>query len=125
MVAAVPASSPVSYGAVGTITYKLTLATGPIIPISALQTRADQNFVFSVMNGKAAEQPVVIMAEGGTNAVVKGVTAGMQVILSPPPGLLAGSSVQVVTMPAASGQPAAPAAPQGAAPAAPAQGGRR
>jgi multidrug resistance efflux pump len=145
MVAAVPASAPVSYGAVGTITYRLTLATGPIIPIGALQTRADQNFVFTVANGKAAEQPVTILAEGGTSAVVKGIAAGTQVIVSPPPGLLAGSSVQVVSLPAPSGQPAAapaapqaegpqkpgpkgagaPSAPQGPAQNAPPQGGRQ
>jgi multidrug resistance efflux pump len=113
MVAAVPVGAPVSYGAVGTITYRLTLATGPIIPIGALQTRADQNFVFTVVNGKAAEQQVTILAEGGTNAVVKGIAAGTQVIVSPPPGLLAGSSVQVVALPAPAGQPSStPAAPQ-------------
>jgi multidrug resistance efflux pump len=114
MVAAVPVSAPVSYGAVGTITYRLTLATGPIIPIGALQTRADQNFVFMVVNAKATEQPVTVLAEGGTSAVVKGLDPGTQVIVSPPPGLLAGSAVQVVAMPS-SGQPGeAPAGQQGA-----------
>ncbi len=76
MVAAIPSSVPVSYGAVGTITYKLTLATGPQIPIAALQTRADLNFVYVIVGGKAAEQPITILAEGGTAAVAKGVDAG-------------------------------------------------
>ncbi len=114
MVAALPSSVPASYGAVGTITYRLTLATGPQIPIAALQTRADLNFVYSIVNGKAVEQPITILAEGGTSAVVKGVDAGMQVILNPPPGLLAGSSVQAVALPSAQGQgTAAAAGPQG------------
>jgi HlyD family secretion protein len=114
MVAAIPSSVPVSYGAVGTITYKLTLATGPQIPIAALQTRADLNFVYVIVGGKAAEQPITILAEGGIAAVAKGVDAGMQVILNPPPGLLAGSSVQVVALPSAQSQgAAAPAGPQG------------
>lgn len=116
MVAALPPSVPASYGAVGTITYRLTLARGPQIPIEALQTRADLTFVYSIVNGKAVEQPITILAEGGTTAVVKGVDAGMQVILNPPPGLLAGSSVQAVALPSAQGQAAAaPAGPQGTA----------
>jgi multidrug efflux pump subunit AcrA (membrane-fusion protein) len=104
MVASIPASAPVSFGAVGTITYKLTLASGPQIPIAALQTRADLNFVYLIVNGKAVEQPITLVAEGGTTAVVKGVDAGMQVIINPPPGLLAGSSVQAISLPSAQGQ---------------------
>jgi multidrug resistance efflux pump len=114
MVAAVPPSVPVSYGAVGTVTYRLTLATGPQIPVAALQTRADLTFVYLIVNGKAVEQPITVLAQGGTTAVVKGVDAGTQVILNPPPGLLAGSSVQAVALPSVQGQAAAPAGAQGA-----------
>jgi HlyD family secretion protein len=111
MVASLPPSVPAPYGAVGTITYRLTLATGPQIPVAALQTRADTTFVYAIVDGKAVEQPITILAEGGTTAVAKGVDAGMQVILNPPPGLLAGSSVQSVVLPAAQGPaPGAPAA---------------
>ena len=112
MVASVPASVPVSYGTVGTVTYKLTIATGPQIPISALQSRANINFVDTVVNNKAVEVPIVIIAEAGTTAVVQGLNDGDQVIINPPPGLLAGSNVQVVTLPTA-GQGAG--APQGGA----------
>ncbi len=63
-------------------------ATGPQIPLSALQSRADYNFVFAIVNGKAAEVRVIIVAEAGTTAVVRGLNAGDQVILNPPPGLL-------------------------------------
>ncbi len=96
MVASVPGSAPAPYGSVGTITYALTLGTGPLLPISALQTRADRNFVDTIVDGKAMERPIVILAESGSTAVVRGVEAGDQVIVSPPPGLLAGSSVQPV-----------------------------
>jgi HlyD family secretion protein len=100
MVASVPPSVGASYGTVGTVTYRLSLGTGPLLPIAALQTRADQNFVYTIVNGKAAEQPVIILAEGGSTALVSGVEAGMQVIISPPPGLLAGSAVQAIALPA-------------------------
>jgi hypothetical protein len=102
------------------------------------------NFVYVIVNGKAVEQPITILAEGGIAAVAKGVDAGMQVILNPPPGLLAGSSVQVVALPSAQGQgsPASPgqqdagqsnkgsgngpgSAPGGAPPGRPAQGGKQ
>jgi HlyD family secretion protein len=79
-----------------------------MIPVAALQTRADATFVYSIVNGKAVEQPITILAQGGTTAVVKGVDAGMQVILNPPPGLLVGSSVQAVAVPSSQGQVAAP-----------------
>jgi multidrug resistance efflux pump len=120
LVAELPKQVPVSYGAVGTITYKLNIATGILIPIAALVTRADQNLVYSIVNGKAVEQPITIVAESGTTAVVKGLEAGMQIIVSPPPGLLAGSTVQAVTV-SAQGQ-----APGGApAPGAPGSGGQK
>ena len=55
MVASVPTTVPVSYGTVGTIIYKLTIGNGPQIPLSALQSRANINFVDSIQNGKAVE----------------------------------------------------------------------
>jgi HlyD family secretion protein len=96
MVASAPANLPVSYGTVGTITYRLTIGSGPQIPLAALQSRANLNFVFTIADGKAAETPATIIAEAGATAVVSGVQPGVQVIISPPPGLLPGSAVQVV-----------------------------
>jgi HlyD family secretion protein len=104
MAASVPDSAPVSYGTVGTITYRLTVGTGPQIPLAALQSRANTTFVYTVVDGKAVETPVTILAEAGIAAVVKGVEAGMQVIINPPPGLLSGSTVQVVVPAASPGQ---------------------
>ena len=58
--------------------------------------------------------PIVIIAEAGTTAVAQGLKEGDQVIINPPPGLLAGATVQVVALPAAQGQ-GTPAAQQPAA----------
>jgi multidrug resistance efflux pump len=106
MVASVPPSLPVAYGTVGTVTYKITIAAGPQIPISALQSRANVNFVDTVVNGKAVEVPITIIAESGTTAVVQGLNDGDQVIINAPPGLLNGSAVQVIAPPTVQGQAA-------------------
>ncbi len=118
MVADLPRTIPASYGAVGTITYKLSMAAGLLIPITALVTRADQNLVYIIEGGKAVEKAITVMAEAGTTAVVKGVDEGAQVIVNPPPGLLDGSTVQAVALPAQGQAPAAGGPRQ-----APAQGG--
>jgi HlyD family secretion protein len=113
MQAELPLQVPVSYGAVGTITYRLNVATGLLIPIAALITRADQNLVYSIAGGKVVEQPITIVAESGTTAVVKGLQQGMQIIVSPPPGLLAGSTVQAVPVPSQGPAPAGAGAKRG------------
>jgi HlyD family secretion protein len=95
MVATVPRTFSAPYGAVGTVTYSLTLAHGAIVPIAALQTNEDQNYVFTIQGGKAVIANVKIVGQSGTVAAVTGVPDGSQLIMSPPPGLLAGSSVQV------------------------------
>ncbi len=112
MVAAVPSSFPVPYGAVGTVTYSLTVAHGAVVPIAALQTAEDQTYVFTIQNGKAVVSNVTIVGQSGTMAAVSGIPDGSQLILSPPPGLLAGSAVQVTVAAAA----APSAAPSGGAP---------
>jgi HlyD family secretion protein len=96
MVASPPASFPVSYGTVGTVSYSLTLARGILIPIASLQTMEDRNFVFVIANGKATMQTVTIIAESGISAAVSGIATGAQIIVNPPPGLLNGSQVQAV-----------------------------
>jgi multidrug resistance efflux pump len=109
MVASVPASFPITYGAVGTVGYALTLARGILIPIASLQTTEDRNYVFVIKDGKAIMQTITIIAESGITAAVSGIDPGSQVTVSPPPGLLNGSTVQVVqavSANAASGTPA-------------------
>ena len=113
MVAAVPSSFPVPYGAVGTVTYSLTVAHGAVVPIAALQTAEDQTYVFTIQNGKAAVSNVTIVGQSGTMAAVSGIPDGSQLIVSPPPGLLAGSAVQVNAA-AAAAPSSAPSAGGGA-----------
>ncbi len=113
LTAEVPPSLSLPYGAVGTVTYSLTLARGALVPIATLNTNEDKNYVFVVTDGKAVMQPVVILEEAGVTAAVAGLAEGAQVIISAPPGLLPGSAVQVVSVPAA-GQAAAGSAKAGA-----------
>lgn len=101
MVATVPRSITAPYGAVGTVTYTLTVARGAIVPIATLQTNEDRNYVFSVENGKAVMRYVTIVGQSGTAAAVSGISDGVQVIMNPPPGLLADSAVQVTSTMAA------------------------
>jgi multidrug resistance efflux pump len=118
MVASVPVSFPIAYGAVGTVGYSLTLAHGVLIPISTLQTSEDKNYVFAIENGKAVMRTITIIAESGITAAVSGIVSGSQVIVSPPPGLLGGSLVQVVQAAgsgAAVGTPVKEAPPTGQA----------
>ncbi len=100
-----------TYGAVGTISYSMTLANGALVPIAALQTNENQDFVYAIRDGKAVNQPITILAESGTAAAVSGLEEGTTVILSPPPGLLPGSAVQAVTT--QNGQAKAPGAAGG------------
>ncbi|HVP10713.1 MAG TPA: HlyD family efflux transporter periplasmic adaptor subunit [Phycisphaerae bacterium] len=129
MVASVPRGFAPPYGAVGTVTYSLTLAHGAIVPIAALQTNEDQNYVFTIEGGKAVMKIVKIVGQSGTVAAVTGIADASQIIMSPPPGLLAGSAVQVTSTVAAqdatgggtqpAGAPAATDPPGGA------KGGKR
>ena len=107
-----------SYGTVGTVSYSVTLAEGVIVPIGALQTNENQNFVFAVVNGKAAARPIRILGETGVAAAVAGVDPGSAVILYPPPGLLDGSAVKPLAaeQTSAAGPSAAGKAPAGGRP---------
>lgn len=101
MVASAPQSFPIAYGAVGAISYSLILARGILIPIAALQSNEDKNYVFSIEGGKATKRPVVVVSESGVLAAVSGIAPGSQVIVNPPPGLLNGSQVAAVQVGAA------------------------
>jgi multidrug efflux pump subunit AcrA (membrane-fusion protein) len=103
IVAAVPASLPLSFGAIGTVSYSLTLARGVLVPTGALQTNEDKNFVYAVESGKAVVRQITILGEGGSNAAVTGVNAGSIVVVNPPPGLLDGSVVKTLALAAAEG----------------------
>jgi multidrug efflux pump subunit AcrA (membrane-fusion protein) len=94
LVAALPESLPLTFGAVGTVSYSVTLARGALVQTGALQTNEDQNFVYVVEGGKALARPITILAESGNSAAVTGVNAGSLVVVNPPPGLLDGSLVK-------------------------------
>ncbi len=96
MVAGVPAASRLPYGAVGTVAYKRTLASGILLPTAALELVEDKNYVFVVEGGKARLLPVTIIAESGGVTVATGIKAGNQLVLNPPPGMLDGTSVQPI-----------------------------
>jgi len=123
MVALLDRTSALGYGTVGTVSYGLTLGSGALIPIAALQVNEDQNYVFAIVNGKVASRTVKVLAESGTTAAVSGVDEGVQVVINPPPGLLEGAPVQVVSTGGPGGPGGGDAAPAGAAPAAPAPSG--
>jgi HlyD family secretion protein len=121
IVANVPRSISLPFGTVGTVTYTLSLAKGALVQIASLEVNEDQNYVYLIADGKAATRNVTILGESGTTAAVVGVDEGAQVIVNPPPGLLAGAAVQAVA-PAGSAGGAATAGGQGPAPAPAAQG---
>ncbi len=117
MVAELPASADYPYGTVGTVSYSVTLARGVLVPISALETNDNRYYVYAIAEGKAQMKSITILAETGASAAVRGLAAGDQVIINPPPGLLPGAEVRVV--PAGGGASAGrggQAAPGGGAP---------
>jgi hypothetical protein len=81
---------------VGTVSYTLTVAKGALVPIAALEVNEDQNYLYTVANGKAATQNITILGEAGTTAAVAGIGEGTEVIVNAPPGLLAGTTVQAI-----------------------------
>ncbi len=108
-----------AFGVVGAVSYTLPLASGVLVPIASLQTNGSDNYVSVVSGGKVTNLVVTVVAETDTQAVVTGVPAGAQVIVSPPPGLLPGSAVQAVAATPSAGRQAA-VAPE----VVPAQGGK-
>jgi HlyD family secretion protein len=96
MVAAVPTTLPLSFGAVGAVSYPVTLSRGVLVPTACLQTSESRNFLYVVQGTRAVVHPITILAESGTTAAVAGVEAGSLVVLNPPPGLLDGSTVKVI-----------------------------
>jgi len=98
MVAGGPGLGSLPFGVVGEVAYRVTLARGVIVPMSAISSADNRNVVYLVEDGKVAVRPVEVVAESGAAAAVKGLVRGSLVIVSPPPGLVPGAQVQ--TMPA-------------------------
>jgi len=87
------------FGTVGTVSYSVTVSTGTLVPLAALQNDGAQNYVFTILQGKAHVQPITILGETGSTAAVSQLQNGAEVVINPPPGLLEGTQVT-----AASGQ---------------------
>jgi multidrug efflux pump subunit AcrA (membrane-fusion protein) len=105
-----PASGePPAVGVVGTVAYKVTLATATLVPISAIQNDGTNTFVFVIQGGKAVQTDLTILAQANSEAAVDGVPSGVTVVDLPPPGLLNGAPVQVAGA-SGSGGNAAPGA---------------
>jgi multidrug efflux pump subunit AcrA (membrane-fusion protein) len=85
--------SGLPYGAVGDVEYVVSLARGALVPIEALETLESHNYVFVVEGGKAVARDVSVIAEAGATAAVSGLEDGSIVIVTPPPGLIAGAQV--------------------------------
>jgi multidrug efflux pump subunit AcrA (membrane-fusion protein) len=119
MVAAVSGSFQLPFGSVGSVAYKVPIATGILVPLNALDTLENQNYVFKIVDNKVTTQNVTILGEAGITTAVAGLQAGDVIVVNPPPGLIQGSQVQAVMI-----QPAAGSVPPAAA-AAPGQSGQQ
>jgi hypothetical protein len=81
---------------VGNVRYSIPLASGIIIPLSSLQILENNNYVFTITEGRATKKNVTVIAEAGIAAAVDGLAAGDLVVVSPPPGFLPGTQVQAI-----------------------------
>jgi len=93
--ASAAASDPPAVGVVGTVDYKVTLATATLVPISAIQNDGTNTFVYVIQAGKAVQTDLTILAQAGNEAAVSGVPTDVTIVDQPPPGLLNGAPVQV------------------------------
>ena len=93
LVAAVPASLPLAFGAIGTVSYSLTLARGALVPTGC--PADERGPELRVRRGKREGDRAHDHGPGGERnaAAVTGVNAGDIVVVNPPPGLLDGSMV--------------------------------
>ncbi len=96
LTAALPASVKASLGTVGTISYRVVLANGTIVPLTALQSAENKTFVYTNENNKAARYEVQVLDASGTEVAISGLNPKASVILNPPPGLLVGATIQAV-----------------------------
>lgn len=96
-------------GTTGMVRYRLTLARGLLLPVTALSVEGNATYVFQVEGGVGRQREVTVLAQSGDLAAVEGELApGAQVVLNPPPGLLDGSRVR-----AASGRSSPQPVPEG------------
>ncbi len=122
LIASIAGASDLPFGTVGNVSYVVPLAKGALVPISALDTLDNRNYVFTVEAGKVVTKDVVVLASSGATVAITGIGEGTVVILSPPPGLIDGAAVAPTMVADATAPPAGKAAEKGQAPR---QGGRQ
>lgn len=88
-----------NYGSVGTVHYTLPVAKGVLLPITALQSKENQVFVFTIQNSKVVPINITLQGEAGSHVAVNGLNLPAVVIVNAPPGLLAGSTVKIANSP--------------------------
>ncbi|MFC5850175.1 efflux RND transporter periplasmic adaptor subunit [Deinococcus petrolearius] len=81
-------------GTVGTVVYTAKVATGVLVPSTALQADSDKTYLFTVEDGRAVQHTVTVLGQAGTQSAVSGIASGAQVVSQPPTGLLDGAQVR-------------------------------
>jgi multidrug efflux pump subunit AcrA (membrane-fusion protein) len=105
MSASAPASLELPFGAVGSVSYEVAVARGVLVPLGALGTLENRNYVFCVEDGKAVMRDVAIVGEAGATAAVSGIASGSVIVVNPPPGLIQGAAVQAIMAGGKAGKP--------------------
>ncbi|EYB68054.1 secretion protein HlyD [Deinococcus phoenicis] len=103
-------ASPPALGTVGSVVYSAKVASGVLVPSTALQADNDQTYLFTIENGQAQQQEVNVLGQAGTQSAVSGIDAGSEVITQPPTGLLDGASVTTASSSRQRGSAAGPGA---------------
>lgn len=80
-------------GAVGSVVYRAKVASGILVPSTALQADGDATYLYTVEGGRAKQRAVTVLGQAGTQSAVQGLESGAQVISEPPTGLLDGAAV--------------------------------
>lgn len=88
-------ASSLPVGGVGQMRYRVSLASGALLPSGAIQNDGGDNAVYLVKGDAAQRQTVKILAEAQGQVAVSGVPSGAQVIYPVPPSLQDGASIKV------------------------------
>ncbi len=75
-----PSEKRIPTGVTTQLDYDLTLGRGIKLPAGAVQTSTGQSYVFTVTGNTTRRQVVTLTSEAGDEVIVRGVTAGTNVI---------------------------------------------
>ncbi len=88
-------ASTLPVGGVGQMRYRVSLASGTLLPSGAIQNDGGGNAVYLAGDDAARRQTVKILAESQGKVAVSGIPAGAQVVYPVPPSLQDGASIKV------------------------------